>query len=45
MKENDVFSQVFANHPFEVFMGIAICILVFFIGWGILMHGWPKLRK
>jgi hypothetical protein len=37
--------QAFNLHPFAVMAGFALIILFFFIGWGILMHGWPKFGK
>ena len=37
--------QVFNIHPFAVLAGIALVLLVFFIGWGILINGWPRFKK
>jgi uncharacterized membrane protein YphA (DoxX/SURF4 family) len=45
MDKNDALTQAFINHPFEVLVGIAIIIILFFVGYSLLIHGWPKFRK
>lgn len=41
----EVLKQAIVNHPFGVFAGIALIIICFFAGWGIIIHGWPKFGK
>jgi hypothetical protein len=41
----EILKQAFITHPFGVFAGIALIIICFFVGWGILINGWPKFKK
>jgi len=38
----EVIKEAFVNHPVGIILAIGFCILVWFIGIGILMNGWPK---
>jgi len=45
MTEKDAFNQAFASHPVGVLIGIALIILVLFLGWALLINGWPRFKK
>jgi hypothetical protein len=45
MTEHQTLSQAFANHPVGVLIGIALIMIVYFIGLSLLFHGWPKFGK
>ena len=45
MTEDQAFNQAFANHPVGVLIGMALILIVFFIGLSLLWNGWPKFGK
>jgi len=41
----EVLKQAFVSNPLGVLAGIALIIICFFVGSGILINGWPKFKK
>lgn len=46
MSEFDqVFMEIFAEHPVGILFGIGFIVLVMYFGLSLLLNGWPKRRK
>jgi hypothetical protein len=42
---DEALKQAFINHPIGVLIGLSLIILMFFIGWSLLINGWPRFRR